>query len=97
MDSLKKTTTNRALLATPAGSTAYNFSAHGPIIPVNAPLLALTPISPFRPRRLGGALLPDSGRVTIEVLECDKRPVAAVAVHDEVREVCSVDISVDRF
>jgi len=85
------------LIATPAGSTAYNLSAHGPIIPINAPLLALTPISPFRPRRWRGALLPDSARVTIEVLERDKRPVAAVAVHEEVRSVCSLDVSVDRF
>ena len=75
------------LLATPAGSTAYNLSAQGPIIPINAPLLALTPISPFRPRRWRGALLPDRARVTIEVLEAGKRPVAAVADHDEVRSV----------
>jgi NAD+ kinase len=80
------------LLATPAGSTAYNLSAQGPIIPINAPLMALTPISPFRPRRWRGALLPDSAQVTIEVLEADKRPVAAVADHDEVRGVRSVDI-----
>src|SRR5205085_2968400 len=60
------------LLATPAGSTAYNLSAQGPIIPINAPLMALTPISPFRPRRWRGALLPDSARVRIEVLEPDK-------------------------
>ena len=73
------------LVATPAGSTAYNLSAQGPIIPINASLLALTPISPFRPRRWRGALLPDSARVTIEVLEPEKRPVAAVADHDEVR------------
>jgi NAD+ kinase len=84
-----------ALVATPAGSTAYNLSAQGPIIPINAPLLALTPISPFRPRRWRGALLPDTARVTIEVLEADKRPVAAVADHDEVRSVRSVDISMD--
>ena len=81
--------------ATPAGSTAYNLSAHGPILPINAPLLALTPISPFRPRRWRGALLPDTARVTIEVLDADKRPVAAVADHDEVRSVCSVDIKMD--
>ena len=73
------------MVATPAGSTAYNLSAQGPIIPINAPLLALTPISPFRPRRWRGALLPDTARVVIEVLEADKRPVAAVADHDEVR------------
>jgi NAD+ kinase len=83
-------------VSTPAGSTAYNLSAQGPIIPINAPLLALTPISPFRPRRWRGALLPDNARVTIEVLESDKRPVAAVADHDEVRSVCSVDIGMDR-
>jgi NAD+ kinase len=83
------------LVATPAGSTAYNLSAQGPIIPINAPLLALTPISPFRPRRWRGALLPDRARVGIEVLEADKRPVAAVADHDEVRSVTSVDIRMD--
>ncbi len=83
------------LLATPAGSTAYNLSVQGPIIPVGAPLLALTPISPFRPRRWRGALLPDRARVTIEVLEADKRPVAAVADHNEVRSVRSVDIAMD--
>ena len=83
------------LVATPAGSTAYNLSSQGPIIPINAPLLALTPISPFRPRRWRGALLPDGARVSIEVLEADKRPVAAVADHDEVRSVRAVDISMD--
>jgi NAD+ kinase len=83
------------LVATPAGSTAYNLSAQGPIIPINAPLLALTPISPFRPRRWRGALLPDKAKVTIEVLDADKRPVAAVADHDEVRAVRSVDVSMD--
>ncbi len=83
------------LLATPAGSTAYNLSVQGPIIPIGAPLLALTPISPFRPRRWRGALLPDRARVTIEVLEAAKRPVAAVADHDEVRSVRAVDISMD--
>lgn len=84
-----------ALVSTPAGSTAYNLSAQGPIIPINAPLLALTPISPFRPRRWRGALLPDTAQVTIDVLEADKRPVAAVADHDEVRSVQSVDIRMD--
>ena len=83
------------LVATPAGSTAYNLSAQGPIIPIDAPLLALTPISPFRPRRWRGALLPDKARVTIEVLEPERRPVAAVADHDEVRSVRSVDIFMD--
>ena len=83
------------LVATPAGSTAYNLSAQGAIIPINAPLLALTPISPFRPRRWRGALLPDKAKVTIEVQDGDKRPVAAVADHDEVRNVTSVTISMD--
>src|SRR6202142_903690 len=83
------------LLATPAGSTAYNLSVQGPIIPIGAPMLALTPISPFRPRRWRGALLPDRAQVTIEVLEAGKRPVAAVADHDEVRSVRSVEISMD--
>jgi NAD+ kinase len=83
------------LVATPAGSTAYNLSVQGPIIPINAPLLALTPISPFRPRRWRGALLPDKAKVTVEVLEADKRPVAAVADHDEVRAVRTVDIAMD--
>ncbi len=81
-----------ALVCTPAGSTAYNLSAQGPIIPINASLLALTPISPFRPRRWRGALLPDSAHVTIEVIDAGKRPAAAVADHDEVRDVRSVEI-----
>jgi len=83
------------LVATPAGSTAYNLSVQGPIIPINAPLLALTPISPFRPRRWRGALLPNRAKVTIEVIDANKRPVAAVADHDEVRSVHSVDIAMD--
>ena len=83
------------LVATPAGSTAYNLSVQGPIIPINAPLLALTPISPFRPRRWRGALLPDKATITIEVTEAEKRPVAAVADHDEVRSVRSVEVTMD--
>jgi NAD+ kinase len=83
------------VVATPAGSTAYNFSVQGPIIPINAPMLALTPISPFRPRRWRGALLPNKARVTIEVIEPERRPVAAVADHDEVRSVRSVDVVMD--
>ena len=86
-----------ALVATPAGSTAYNLSAQGPIIPINAPLMALTPISPFRPRRWRGALLPNSARVTIQVLDHTRRPVAAVADHDEVRSVREVEISMDHM
>ena len=83
------------LVATPAGSTAYNLSVQGTIIPINAPLLALTAISPFRPRRWRGALLPDKAKVTIEIQDADKRPVAAVADNDEVRSVQRVDISMD--
>ena len=84
------------LVATPAGSTAYNLSAQGPILPINAPLLALTPISPFRPRRWRGALLPNSAHVVIEVLDPQKRPVAAVADHDEARDVLRVEVLSDR-
>jgi NAD+ kinase len=84
------------LVATPAGSTAYNLSVQGPIIPIGAPLLALTPISPFRPRRWRGALLPDKAQVTIEVIDPAKRPVAAVADHDEVRDVKRVAIRMDQ-
>ncbi|MEL6288945.1 MAG: NAD kinase, partial [Pseudomonadota bacterium] len=76
-----------ALVSTPAGSTAYNLSAHGPILPINAPLLALTPISPFRPRRWRGAILPDHGHIRFDVLEEGKRPVSAVADHAETRFV----------
>ncbi len=83
------------LVSTPAGSTAYNFSANGPILPLKSPLLALTPISAFRPRRWRGALLPDKARVTIEVLEADKRPVHAVADHIEFRDIQTVDIAMD--
>jgi NAD+ kinase len=84
------------LIATPAGSTAYNLSAHGPIIPLSANLLPLTPISAFRPRRWRGALLPSTVDVLFEVLEADKRPVAAVADFTEVRDVVSVAVSEDR-
>ena len=84
------------LLATPAGSTAYNLSAYGPIIPLNGQVLALTPISAFRPRRWRGALLPHAARTTIEVLEAEKRPVSAVADNFEVREVVEVHIAEDR-
>ena len=84
------------LVATPAGSTAYNLSAHGPILPLDAGVLALTPISVFRPRRWRGALIPHSAHVRIEVLEAEKRPVSAVADSTEVREVVEVEISQDR-
>ena len=84
------------LVATPAGSTAYNLSAHGPILPINAQLLALTPISAFRPRRWRGALLPSHVTVTIQSLEPNKRPVAAAADHVEIRRVVRVDVREDR-
>lgn len=90
---LAELTCDGLLLSTPAGSTAYNFSAHGPILPLEAPLLALTPVSPFRPRRWRGALLPDQVTVDIAVLEPDKRPVNAVADHTEVKSVVHVRIS----
>jgi NAD+ kinase len=83
------------LVATPAGSSAYNLSVQGPILPIGAPLLALTPISPFRPRHWRGALLPDKATVTIEVQDPERRPVAAVADHDEVRLVRRVEIRRD--
>ncbi len=84
------------LVATPVGSTAYNLSAHGPILPIHAPLLALTPISAFRPRLWRGALLPNRAEVRIEVLEADKRPVNAVADHTEFKSVATVEIRQDR-
>ncbi len=83
------------LIATPAGSTAYNLSANGPILPLGAPLMALTPISAFRPRRWRGALLSDKAEVTLEILEADKRPVAATADHFEIRNVVRVDVATD--
>ncbi|HEX5379201.1 MAG TPA: NAD kinase [Phenylobacterium sp.] len=85
-----------ALVATPAGSTAYNLSAHGPIIPLDARVLALTPISAFRPRRWRGALLGHTARVSFEILEADKRPVSAVADNFEVRDVVEVHVAEDR-
>ncbi len=84
------------LCATAAGSTAYNLSVGGPILPLDAKLLALTPISAFRPRRWRGALLPDYARIRIEVLDAGHRPVAAVADHTEFRRVCTVETSLDR-
>jgi NAD+ kinase len=84
------------LVSTPAGSTAYNLSAHGPILPIDADLLALTPISAFRPRRWRGALLSHRAHVRFEILEAGKRPVSAVADDLEARDVTSVDVAEDR-
>jgi NAD+ kinase len=84
------------LVATPAGSTAYNLSAHGPILPIDAALLALTPISAFRPRRWRGAILPHRAKVTFDILESRKRPVSAVADDFEVRDVSCVEVAEDR-
>src|ERR1700733_5480243 len=85
-----------AMVATPAGSTAYNLSAHGPIIPLDGRVLALTPISAFRPRGWRGALLRHDAKVRFEILEPDKRPVSAVADNFEVRDVVEVDVCEDR-
>lgn len=84
------------LVATPAGSTAYNLSAHGPILPIGANLLALTPISAFRPRRWRGALLRHDAKVEIDVVDAKRRPVAASADNQEVRSVTRVSIHEDR-
>jgi NAD+ kinase len=93
---LAELTCDGILLATPVGSTAYNLSAHGPILPIGSPLLALTPISAFRPRRWRGAILPRHAKVKLEILEPEKRPVSAVADHLEVRHVASVEIAEDK-
>ncbi len=84
------------LVATPAGSTAYNLSAHGPILPLGSGLVALTPISPFRPRRWRGAILPESASIRFSVLDPVKRPVSAVADQREVRDVAQVEVKIDR-
>lgn len=84
------------LVATPAGSTAYNFSVNGPILPISAQLLALTPISPFRPRRWRGALVPNEAHITIDALDPCKRPVSAVADHNEFRNIVKVKVAQER-
>lgn len=84
------------LISTPAGSTAYNLSAHGPILPIESALLTMTPLSPFRPRRWRGALLPHRAKIRIGILESEKRPVSATADSLEVRDVTQVEIAEDR-
>ncbi len=84
------------LASTPAGSTAYNLSAQGPILPLDSALIALTPISPFRPRRWRGAILPERTRMSFRVLDPIKRPVSAVADQAEVRDVATVSVAIDR-
>jgi NAD+ kinase len=81
------------IVATPAGSTAYNLSAHGPILPIETEMMALTPVAAFRPRRWRGAILPRTARVTLDVLEPAKRPVLAVADYTEVRQVSRVEVA----
>jgi NAD+ kinase len=89
-------TCDGVLVATPAGSTAYNFSVNGPILPISAQLLALTPISPFRPRRWRGALVPNEAHIAVSVLDPGKRPVSAVADHSEFRNIVKVKIAQER-
>lgn len=84
------------LVSTPAGSTAYNLSANGPILPLDSSLLALTPISPFRPRRWKGAILPDRYIINLRILEASKRPVSAVADQREIRDISQVEVALDR-
>ena len=84
------------LVATPAGSTAYNLSANGPILPLGSGMVALTPISAFRPRRWRGAILPEKARIGLKVIDPAKRPVSAVADQREVRDVAEVHIAIDR-
>jgi NAD+ kinase len=84
------------LVATPAGSTAYNLSAQGPILPLGSAMLALTPISPFRPRRWRGAILTESAKIAFRVLDAVKRPVSAVADQREVRDVATISVSIDK-
>lgn len=89
---LEELSCDGVMVATPAGSTAYNLSAHGPILPLDAPLLALTPVSPFRPRRWRGVLLSNRSTVRFDILEADKRPVNAAADHTEVKAVATVTV-----
>ncbi|MBD2842037.1 NAD kinase [Erythrobacter rubeus] len=91
---IKELVCDGVLVSTPAGSTAYNLSANGPILPLDSEVLALTPISPFRPRRWRGAILPDRMRIKLRVLDPDKRPVAAVADQKELRDIAEVTLEI---
>ena len=93
---IKELVGDGVLVSTPAGSTAYNLSANGPILPLDSQLLALTPISAFRPRRWRGAILPDRSSIRFKVIEPDKRPVAAVADQKEIRDIAEVSIEIAR-
>lgn len=93
---LAELTADGLLVATPTGSTAYNLSANGPILPLNAPLLVMTPLSPFRPRRWRGAVIPERACIRIRVIEADRRPVNAAADHIEIADVAEVSIEMDR-
>ncbi len=93
---LEELVSDGLIVSTAAGSTAYNLSANGPILPLGTNLLAMTPLSPFRPRRWRGALLPSTATVQIDILEAEKRPVSAVADFTEVRDVQQVIITENR-
>jgi NAD+ kinase len=93
---LERLVADGVLVATAAGSTAYNLSAHGPILPLGTEAIVLTPISPFRPRRWQGAILPAKAEIELEVLQPERRPVSATADYDEVRDVRRVFVSLDR-
>lgn len=92
---LEELSCDGVMVATPAGSTAYNLSAHGPILPIHVPLLAVTPVSPFRPRGWRGAVVPDRSSIVIDVLEHKKRPVSVAADHQEVRDILRVAVRED--
>lgn len=95
-DKIQQLVGDGIMLATPAGSTAYNLSAHGPVLPLGSEILALTPISPFRPRRWKGAIIPSHAHVKFSVQDCQKRPVSATADNFEVRDVDSVEVFEDK-
>lgn len=93
---IKELVCDGVLVSTPAGSTAYNLSANGPILPLDSRMLALTPISPFRPRRWRGAILPDRTKIVLRVLDPTKRPVSAVADQKELRDIAEVRLEIAR-